>query len=137
VAELDVERARVARRQFDAVGHYSRPDVFRLVVDSRPKAPVVFEDFPAYEIIAPGPVPGPLVEPEPDFEPEPEIERRAQLQQEPQPDREPEGEPEPPVETGEIRTEPRLDVSGGFQVPTPVEGNTPEGDDHDSEGFKP
>jgi nitrilase len=32
-ADLDVERARAVRYQFDPVGHYSRPDVFRLVVN--------------------------------------------------------------------------------------------------------
>jgi uncharacterized protein (TIGR03086 family) len=34
-AELDVARARAARMEFDPVGHYARPDVFRLVVDTR------------------------------------------------------------------------------------------------------
>jgi nitrilase len=29
-AEIDLERARVSRRQFDPVGHYARPDVFGL-----------------------------------------------------------------------------------------------------------
>jgi len=36
-AELDVATAHTARRQFDAVGHYNRPDVFQLRVDTRPK----------------------------------------------------------------------------------------------------
>jgi nitrilase len=39
-ADIDVERARVSRRQFDPVGHYSRPDVFRLSVDREPKSSV-------------------------------------------------------------------------------------------------
>jgi len=36
-AEIDVTKAHTARRQFDAVGHYNRPDVFQLRVDTRPK----------------------------------------------------------------------------------------------------
>ena len=41
-AELDLAAARASRRQFDAVGHYSRPDVFQLHVDARAKRPVTF-----------------------------------------------------------------------------------------------
>jgi nitrilase len=43
VAELDVTKAQVSRRQFDAVGHYNRPDVFRLTVDTREKRAADFE----------------------------------------------------------------------------------------------
>jgi nitrilase len=43
VAELDVREARASRRQFDPVGHYARPDVFQLQVDTRPKPAVVFQ----------------------------------------------------------------------------------------------
>lgn len=39
-AELDLARVRSARRLFDPVGHYHRPDVFRLAVDTAPR-PVV------------------------------------------------------------------------------------------------
>ena len=45
-AELDVSAARTSRRQFDPSGHYSRPDVFQLRVDTRPQRPVVFEAGP-------------------------------------------------------------------------------------------
>lgn len=43
LAELDASRARASRRQFDPVGHYARPDVFTLTVDSRPKPAAVFD----------------------------------------------------------------------------------------------
>jgi nitrilase len=41
VAEVDL--AQVVRGKFDldVVGHYARPDIFRLEVDERPRAPVV------------------------------------------------------------------------------------------------
>ncbi|MGH2729204.1 MAG: carbon-nitrogen hydrolase family protein [Actinomycetota bacterium] len=39
-AEIDVATARDSRRQFDPMGHYSRPDVFRLVVDPHAKQAV-------------------------------------------------------------------------------------------------
>jgi nitrilase len=32
-AEIDAEQARLSRREFDVVGHYARPDVFRLEVN--------------------------------------------------------------------------------------------------------
>jgi nitrilase len=39
----DLDRAEIARGKldFDVVGHYARPDVFRLVIDETPKAPVM------------------------------------------------------------------------------------------------
>ena len=43
VAELDRNQIPRAKFDFDAVGHYARPDVFRMIVDERPK-PVVSLD---------------------------------------------------------------------------------------------
>ena len=43
-AEIDVSRARVSRRQMDPMGHYARPDVFRLSVDTAPKPSATFGD---------------------------------------------------------------------------------------------
>ncbi|MGH9038104.1 MAG: nitrilase-related carbon-nitrogen hydrolase, partial [Acidimicrobiia bacterium] len=43
-AELDIERARASRRQFDPTGHYARADVFRLVVDTGRKSAASFLD---------------------------------------------------------------------------------------------
>jgi nitrilase len=40
-ADLDLTMARARRRLFDPVGHYNRPDVFRLTVDDRPKPHLV------------------------------------------------------------------------------------------------
>ena len=41
-ADLDMAAVHEQRRMFDPVGHYARPDVFTLHVDTRPKRPVVF-----------------------------------------------------------------------------------------------
>ena len=40
-AEIDARQARAARQQFDPVGHYGGPDVFRLHVDTSPRPAVV------------------------------------------------------------------------------------------------
>ena len=40
-ADADLASVRAARRFFDPVGHYSRPDIFQLHVDTRPRRPVV------------------------------------------------------------------------------------------------
>jgi nitrilase len=40
-AMLDLDASRARKRWFDPVGHYNRPDVFRLIIDDRPKPPVV------------------------------------------------------------------------------------------------
>jgi nitrilase len=42
-AEIDTERVGIARRTLDVVGHYSRPDIFRLHVSTQPQTPVEFE----------------------------------------------------------------------------------------------
>ena len=54
-AEVDAGRARASRLEFDPVGHYARPDVFRLTVDTRPK--------PAVEALAPQPAAEPELAP--------------------------------------------------------------------------
>ena len=43
-AEVDVDKVRQSRRQFDVVGHYARPDIFQLRVDERAKPPVILGD---------------------------------------------------------------------------------------------
>ena len=40
-AEVDLAAVRAARRFFDPVGHYNRPDIFQLQVDTRPRPSVV------------------------------------------------------------------------------------------------
>ncbi|MCA9999991.1 MAG: nitrilase, partial [Anaerolineales bacterium] len=40
-ATLDLAEVVQSKLDFDAVGHYARPDVFRLEVNERPLAPVV------------------------------------------------------------------------------------------------
>jgi nitrilase len=42
-AELDLGDLARARLDFDAVGHYARPDVFRLIVDESERVPVRFD----------------------------------------------------------------------------------------------
>lgn len=41
-AEIDAAIAHRSRREFDPVGHYARPDLFHLQVDTRPKNGVTF-----------------------------------------------------------------------------------------------
>ena len=42
-ADLDLAAVQAQRRMFDPVGHYARPDVFTLHVDTRAKSAVVFD----------------------------------------------------------------------------------------------
>jgi len=44
ITELDLDRARRARKPLDVAGHYGRPDLFHLRVDRRPQRPVAFDD---------------------------------------------------------------------------------------------
>jgi nitrilase len=41
-ADIDLEHVGMARRSLDVVGHYSRPDVFQLRVNTKPLRPVEF-----------------------------------------------------------------------------------------------
>jgi len=45
-AEVDLAEIARGKYDFDVVGHYARPDVFRLVVNERPQPPVVLEREP-------------------------------------------------------------------------------------------
>ena len=49
IADLDMGAVAAARRVFDPVGHYNRPDVFRLHVDTSPRPAVVAEPFTRVE----------------------------------------------------------------------------------------
>ena len=40
-AEVDLRRVAAQRRHMDPTGHYNRPDVFRLLVDTSPRPAVV------------------------------------------------------------------------------------------------
>ena len=40
-ADVDLAAVRAARQFFDPVGHYNRPDIFQLSVDTRPRPSVV------------------------------------------------------------------------------------------------
>jgi nitrilase len=39
-AEIDCQRTGIAKRALDITGHYARPDIFQLHVNSRPQSPV-------------------------------------------------------------------------------------------------
>ena len=41
--EVNKEKVGIAKRALDVTGHYSRPDIFQLHVNTQPQSPVVFE----------------------------------------------------------------------------------------------
>lgn len=41
--EVDHERAGIAKRTLDVAGHYSRPDIFKLHINTEPQSPVEYE----------------------------------------------------------------------------------------------
>jgi len=43
-ADIDVSKASAAHRKLDVAGHYSRPDIFKLIVNNEPQNPVSFEE---------------------------------------------------------------------------------------------
>ena len=43
-ADVDLAAVRAARRYFDPVGHYHRPDIFQLPVDTRPRPAVIVRE---------------------------------------------------------------------------------------------
>jgi nitrilase len=55
-ADLDLGEIARARLDFDVVGHYSRPDVFQLVVDETRRTPVSFRNAAPLDAV-PGPAP--------------------------------------------------------------------------------
>ena len=58
-AEVDLAAVRAARRLFDPVGHYNRPDIFQLRVDTRSRPSIIRSDTADYQMaIEPtGPMP--------------------------------------------------------------------------------
>ena len=49
-ADLDLDRILEEKHSLDVVGHYARPDVFRLLVDRRPLSPAEFTPGAAQEV---------------------------------------------------------------------------------------
>lgn len=42
-AELDLDRVSISKRDLDITGHYSRPDIFTLTIDTQPQSPVKYK----------------------------------------------------------------------------------------------
>jgi nitrilase len=42
-AEVDSKRVGISKRDLDVTGHYSRPDIFTLSVDTQPQSPIKFK----------------------------------------------------------------------------------------------
>ena len=42
-AEIDVKKSAIAHRKLDVAGHYSRPDIFKLHINTEDQSPVKFE----------------------------------------------------------------------------------------------
>ncbi len=42
-AEVDSKRVAISKRDLDVTGHYSRPDIFTLSVDTQPQSPIKFK----------------------------------------------------------------------------------------------
>lgn len=60
VAEIDLDEVARGRYDFDATGHYSRPDVFTLTVDTTPRSPVAWRQDPVTDVPADGSPLGPM-----------------------------------------------------------------------------
>lgn len=43
LCDIDLQKTAIAKRALDVTGHYSRPDIFQLHVNTKPQSPVVFE----------------------------------------------------------------------------------------------
>ena len=42
--DIDLQKAAIAKRALDVTGHYSRPDIFTLHVNTKPQSPVKFDE---------------------------------------------------------------------------------------------
>jgi len=49
-ADVDPATVRSARRYSDPIGHYHRPDILQLHVDTRPRPPVIVQATPLFDV---------------------------------------------------------------------------------------